>query len=372
MALTLSRLMSVALPGALALVGLLAGVVLERTLLARLARVAARSRTSADDLVVAGLRGPVSLWCALLGLYIGLDVTTLPPALGRVVERAVVTLLILSMTWTLARVAGDLVRHRARAAGEGAEGGGALPSANLITNLARAAVVLLGGLVILETLGISITPLITALGVGGLAVGLALQDTLANLFAGIHILLSRQLRPGDFVRLSSGEEGYVQDVTWRYTTIRQLPNNLTIVPNAKLASAVTANFSLPDPAQAVLVEVGVSYASDLRHVERVTVEVGESVMREVAGGVPEFTPFIRYHTFGDSSIQFTVILRGQDYVAQYLIKHEFIARLHERYRAERIDIPFPMRTVQLRPAPSPETPAGGRSRRRAQRHGSRD
>ena len=174
-----------------------------------------------------------------------------------------------------------------------------------------------------------------------------MQDTLANLFAGIHILLSRQVRPGDFIRLGSGQEGYVQDVTWRYTTIRQLANNLTIVPNTQLASAVTANFSLPDPQQAVALDVGVSYDSDLRKVELVTVEVGREVMQQVEGGVPDFVPFIRYHSFGDSAVQFTVILRGREYESQYLIKHEFIKRLHRRYREEGIEIPYPIRTVRL-------------------------
>jgi small-conductance mechanosensitive channel len=281
---------------------------------------------------------------------VGVQAAGLSPPTKTIAQRGIAALLIVSVTWTLARLAGDLVRLRAGGAA------GHLPSTNLITNLAKAAVVLLGGLVILDTLGLSITPLITALGVGGVAVGLALQDTLGNLFAGIHILLSRQVRPGDFVRLSSGEEGYVQDVTWRYTTVRQLPNNLTIVPNSKLASTVTANFNLPDPQQAVLVEVGVSYGSDLGRVEQVTVEVGQQVMREVSGAVPDFSPFIRYHTFGDSSIDFTVILRGQDYVSQYLIKHEFIKRLHERYRAEGIEIPFPIRTVHWPARPGATAP----------------
>lgn len=344
MTLSLSTLATVAVPAGLAVAGVLVGLVVQRTVLARLARAAARTPSRADDMVVAALRGPVLLWGATLGLYLGVQAAGLPPAFRTLAERTLLVLLIVSVTWALARLAADLVRLRAEAAH------GAIPSTNLITNLAKAAVLALGALVLLQTLGISITPLLTALGVGGLAVGLALQDTLANLFAGIHILLSRQVRPGDFVRLSSGEEGYVQDVTWRYTTIRQLPNNLTIVPNAQLASAVTANFNLPDAEQAILVEVGVSYACDLRHVERVTVEVGREVMREVEGGVPEFTPFIRYHTFGDSSVKFTVILRGRDYVSQYLVKHEFIKRLHERYGQEGIEIPFPIRTVRLDPA----------------------
>lgn len=105
------------------------------------------------------------------------------------------------------------------------------------------------------------------------------------------------------------------------------------MPNASLASAVTANYNLPDPEQAVLLDLGVSYDSDLSVVEKVTVDVGRQVMRAVDGGVPGFSPFIRYHTFADSSIQFTVILRGKDYVSQYLIKHEFIQQLHRRWDA---------------------------------------
>lgn len=340
----LSTVATLAPPIGLTLVGLLLGLLVRRTILVRLERAAARTASRADDALVAALRGPVVVWGAVLGLYVAVQIAAVPRPVGRVVQQTLIVLLMVSATWALARLGGELVRARAHAAV------GPLPSANLVTNLTRATILLLGGLVILQTLGISITPLLTAFGVGGLAIGLALQDTLANLFAGIHILVSRQVRPGDFVRLSSSEEGSVLDVTWRYTTIRQLSNNLIIVPNAKLASAVTANFNLPEAEQAVLVELGVSYTSDLSEVERVTVDVGQQVMREVDGGVPDFSPFIRYHTFADSSIQFTVILRGKDYVSQYLIKHEFIQRLHRRYREAGIEIPYPIRTVHLRTA----------------------
>jgi small-conductance mechanosensitive channel len=149
------------------------------------------------------------------------------------------------------------------------------------------------------------------------------------------------------VKIESGEEGYVTDITWRYTTIRSLPNNRIIVPNAKLSSAIVTNHDLPEREMAVLVQVGVSYGSDLEQVERVTVEVARKVMEEVEGGIPEFAPFIRYHTFGDFSINFTVILRAKEFVDQYLIKHEFVKRLHKRYREMGIEIPFPIRTVYM-------------------------
>jgi small-conductance mechanosensitive channel len=105
---------------------------------------------------------------------------------------------------------------------------------------------------------------------------------------------------------------------------------------------------LPSQDLAVLVDVGVDYASDLWHVEQVVMEVGREVMAEVPGGVPEFEPFIRYHTFGESSINFTVILRAKEFVDQYLVKHEFVKHLHARFNQEGIVIPFPIRTILQR------------------------
>jgi small-conductance mechanosensitive channel len=134
--------------------------------------------------------------------------------------------------------------------------------------------------------------------------------------------------------LDSGQEGYVVDFSWRSTRLRMLANNLVVVPNSKLAQAILVNHHLPSQDLAVLVEVGVDYSSDLRHVERLVTEVGRSVMQEVTGAVPEFEPFIRYHTSGDSSINFIVILRAREFVDQYVIKHEFIKRLHARFDQE--------------------------------------
>jgi small-conductance mechanosensitive channel len=335
-----SDLAALAVPAALTVAGYALGLLVRRTVFARLARVASGTRSELDDLMVAALRGPLGLWGATLGLYVATGLTRLPDGVARVLQRSILALFIFSITWALAGLAAGLVRARTGPAHR------ALPSVTLLPNLARGVVLVIGLLVILDTLGISITPIITALGVGGLAVALALQDTLSNLFAGVHVLLSRQVRPGDFIQLGSGEQGYVQDVTWRYTTIRQLPNNITVVPNSKLASAITTNYYLPEQEMGVLVQVGVSYGSDLAQVERVTIEVGREVMREVQGGVPAFEPFIRYHTFGDSSINFTVILRTNEFTGQYLVKHEFIKRLHRRYRDEGIEIPFPIRTLE--------------------------
>ena len=328
------------------------GLFVRSAVLGRLIEIARRSATSVDDIVLTGLRGPVVVWFTLVGLHSATLVTDLAPSTARLIQRTVVALVIASITWIGARLAAVWAQQALTRTT------GPLPSTSLIRNTVRASVLVVGGLVLLQTLGIAVTPIITALGVGGLAVALALQDTLANLFAGLRVLAAGKVRPGDFIQLDSGERGFVEDVTWNQTTVRQLSNLLTVVPNARLASAVVTNCSLPDPECAVLAQVGVSYGSDLRYVERVTIEVAGEIMREVEGGVPGFEPFIRYNQFADSCINFTVTMRAREFTSQYLLTHEFIMRLHERYAREGIEIPFPQRTVHMaegaqRVAPSP-------------------
>jgi small-conductance mechanosensitive channel len=322
-------------------VGFAVGVWIRAVVAAWLRRSATGTATGVDDLVLDAVRGPVVLWGTLVGVHAATLLWDLSPGASRLVQRVVVALVIASVSWVGARLAAILVERKL------VRSTGLFPSASLIRNAVQSSVLVVGALVLLQTIGISVTPIITALGVGGLAVALALQDTLANLFAGIRVLAAGKIRPGDFVELDSGQRGFVEDISWNQTTIRQLPNLLTVVPNARLAAAIVTNCSLPDPESAVLVPVGVSYASDLARVERVTVDVAREVMREVEGGVPGFEPFIRYNAFGDSSIAFTVILRGREFTSQYLVKHEFIKRLHARYAREGIEIPFPQRTLHF-------------------------
>lgn len=321
--------------------GLVAGGIFERVILSRLRRLAQRTKWEGDEIIIEALRRRVVVFLALAGVYAGMLSLPLGETLVFYLKRLFLALVILLGTAVLARMAVGFVNLYLR------KGAFPLPSASIFTNLTKLVVFIIGVLIILQSLGISITPILTALGVGGLAAALALQPTLANLFSGLQIVAARQLHPGDYIKLESGEEGYVADITWRNTTIRSIQNNMIIVPNARLASIVVTNYYQPQQEMNVVVPVGVSYASDLERVEKVTIEVAKEVMLEVPGGVPDFAPVIRYHTFGDSSIIFNVVLRAREYADQYLVRHEFIKRLHRRYQKEGIVIPFPIRMVHL-------------------------
>ncbi|MFJ6841854.1 mechanosensitive ion channel family protein [Streptomyces griseoluteus] len=328
----------------LAGIALAAGLVLaflSRTVLRWLAKHAKRTRWSGDDVVVDALRSVVP-WAAIAGgIAVGAAVLPLTRTVQHHVNQSLQVWLIFVVTLSAARVIAGLVQSVTQSRS------GVAGSATIFVNITRVLVLAIGFLVVLQTLGISIAPLLTALGVGGLAVALALQDTLANLFAGIHILASKTVQPGDYIRLSSGEEGYVVDINWRQTTVRQLSNNLVVIPNGQLAKTNMTNFTRPEQELTVLVQAGVSYDSDLEHVERVTAEVVNEVMTEITGAVPEHEAAIRFHTFGDSRIGFTIILGVGEFSDQFRIKHEFIKRLHRRYREEGIRIPAPTRTVAL-------------------------
>ena len=220
-------------------------------------------------------------------------------------------------------------------------------SGGIARGIVRIIVIGLGLLILLDSFGVSITPLIASLGIGSLAVALAIQPTLENFFAGIQIIADQSVKVGHFVKLESGEEGYIHKIGWRSTWLRMLPNNVVVIPNKLLIDSRLTNYYYPETEMAVLVEVGVHYQSDLEKVEQVTVEVAKQTLQEVPGGVKEFQPFIRYHTFNAYSINFSVILRAKEFVDNYLIKHEFIKRLHKRFAQEGIVIPYPIEAVNL-------------------------
>lgn len=321
---------------------LVLGLVIERVILARLRKLADRTQWRGDEIIIGSLRGIITAVLVVIGLFFASYSLPLDESWLTLLHKALKVLLILCGTIALSRMAVGFASLSSTTEE------GQAKSASILVYIARATVYLIGILIILQSLGISITPLLTALGVGGLAVALALQDTLSNLFAGIHILASRKVRPGDYVRLETGQEGNVVDISWRTTTIKAPTNHLIIVPNTRVASSIVMDFDQPDKETVVIIGLGVSYDSDLGKVERVTIEVAKSVVKEIEGGVPSFEPILRFAEFGDFAIKFNIILRSRQFGDQFLLKHELIRRLHERYRTEGIVIPYPIREIRTK------------------------
>ncbi len=193
------------------------------------------------------------------------------------------------------------------------------------------------------------------LGVGGLAVALALQDTLGNLFGGFYITIAGQVRLGDYIRLNgTGEEGYVADISWRSTTIRTLMNSMVIVPNSKLSQAIVTNFMLPEKSMGISIGVGVSYDADPDRVEQALMEIGQAATKEIDGMLPNGEVSVRLIPgFGDSALQFQLNVKISEFSRQYVVQHELRKRILKRLREEKIEMPYPTQTLLLRRETTP-------------------
>lgn len=235
-----------------------------------------------------------------------------------------------------------------------------IPKTTLLTNIINLIIYSVGILVILSECGISVTPIITAMGAGGIAVALGLQDTLTNTFAGLSLIASRQLNINDFVRLASGQEGRVADITWRYTAIESTKGNTVIIPNKDIANSVLTNFNVPAQDCTIKLECGVDYNSDLQRVEELTIEVAEQVcfdfarkqfLKDPSNSEEDFEynpvhpPRFRYTDFGDSSINYSLFVSCAQFTDQYELRHDLIKAIKLCYDMEGINIPFPIRTI---------------------------
>lgn len=306
-------------------------------------RWAAHADSALDAIITKSLRIPSVAWCFLIGTYIALDQARLPPKPGALALNLIYGLLILSVTAAVANLSGVALEHTLKSHHL------PIPATGLSLTIFKTGVWTLGGLVLLSSLGVSITPILTALGVGGLAVALALQETLSNFFAGIHLLVSCPIRVGDFVKLETGQEGYVVDISWRATKLRTLPNNIVVVPNSKMAQSILINYCMPDPTMAVAMPIGVGYGTDPDHVERVLLEEVRKAIGQVPGLLAEPAPTARLVPgFGDSSLDFTLTCHVRTFEDQYVVQHELRKRIITRFRDEGIEMPFPQRTVHLK------------------------
>jgi len=273
------------------------------------------------------LRVPSILWVLAVALYITLYFSDMQRKYVFLTEKVIQGALILSLTFVLADIVVEVIRFYINRAYL------SLPPMGLIFALVRSIIITLGFITLLSSLGIPVVHFITTLGVGALAVSLALQGTLSNFFSGLNILLSKQIKIGDFVRLESGEEGFVQDITWMNTVIRRLDNNTLVIPNSRLVNSILLNYK----SLLITVSITVSYNSDLEKVEKETLKVAKEVQRSVKGADQNFEPSVRYQSFGDLGVTFNVMLKVVDPIYQSVLKHELIKRIKQAFYEQGIE-----------------------------------
>lgn len=315
---------TVATIGIVYLVGYALRIVFE----GRVARLVARTPAGWDDQLLAEVKRRIPLWSLLVGLHLALPRWPLAQPTLVLLDQVLSAIGVASVTFIAAAVLARLVvDYGARAS---------VPVSGLSQNLARLGVTIVGALVIVRSFGYDITPMLTVLGVGGLTVALALQEPLSNLFAGLFVSLAGQIHIGDYIRLDGGAEGYVVDLNWRSTRLRQLADNVVEIPNSKLAQAVITNFSQPGLETMAVVECTVEVGHDADRIERVAIDVAHDVMQSAEGAVSSVSPAVRFSAFTDAGLRLVVAVRVSSFAEVAPVRHVLIKRLHQRFEREGI------------------------------------
>ncbi|MCH8800799.1 MAG: mechanosensitive ion channel family protein [Chloroflexi bacterium] len=341
--------------GAIVLIAILVAFVLHKVVFPLIIRFTKWTPTDLDSRLVRSARWPVSLGILVLGVYLALtlplDLTDTQQARTDTVAKVLVVVLgiflvvgLLSKTidWYLENLAGKTQ---------------GIIDVKLFPLIRRVAVVFiygLGALLVMDLLGINISPLIAGLGLGGLAVALAIQPTLANLFAGTYVMTEGVIATGDYIQLSDGIKGYVVEVGWRSTRIRDWRNNLVVVPNAKFAETIITNYQQPTPEVSVFLECGTSYDSDLYRVEEVCLEVMDEVIANEPMAVKDYGKYFAFDKFGESNVNFWLFIRATDRWGSFVVQSALMKLLHKRFKEEGIAINYPMRTLQFPEGWGPE------------------
>ena len=309
------------------------------------------SESEIFEIFFRAMKGVPIYLCIVIGLYWSVTTSNMPAGLEKIFSYILFAMIVFSITRVCERTLSGFIRLKFSDTTD-------LTQSTLLDTIFRAAIYASGALIVLDYFGISVAPIMAAMGFGSFAFALGVKEPLENIATGLLLIVSKQIRVNDYIRLSTGDEGRVTDINWRYITVMP-PNegSVVVIPNKVIANAVSTNFSQPRDDIIVVVPIGVDYNSDLEHVEQVTVEVARELQIKIDGYEPKidsegidrskFAPIIRYQAFNDSSIDFNVVMHVQLFTNQYLLKHEFIKAITKRYREEGINIPFPIRTLDI-------------------------
>jgi small-conductance mechanosensitive channel len=310
------------------LVGLLVRSLLKRSL----ARIVAARPTTVGEVLAASLPRPAGFAVFLVAMAAGLRMAPLPqPNLVVAHKLVAVALAVLGVT-VLMRVGLRAIDAYGRSD----------PALRSSAGMGKAVVWVVGlgvdAVLVSEALGISLAPALTALGVGSLAVALALQDTLSNFFSGLYIVVDKPVRPGDFIRVDPSYEGYVEAIGWRSTHLRTLSHNLVIIPNATLSKAIITNYTLPTPHVASSVRVDVAADCDVDRVEDVLADEARR-SRDVPGVAQEPAPSVSMAPgFIEGGIGFTILFHVDTFERQGSVQHAIRKRVAIRLKKEGIPL----------------------------------
>ncbi|MBL7148175.1 MAG: mechanosensitive ion channel family protein [Nanoarchaeota archaeon] len=218
---------------------------------------------------------------------------------------------------------------------------------SLFHRFSRIVIFVIGGIIILNNFNIEVTPFLASLGIAGIVLAFALQSSLSNIFGGISLILDKNFKVGDTVKLGSGELGVILDIGLRSTKMKTFDNEMLVIPNGKLADSIIQNYAQPDLYARAVISFGVEYGSNIDKVRKVVVETLKKMPKVIKNDM-EHPIEVLFINMGDFALQFEAKFWVKSYKERYLSKMEATEKIYNALRKSKVGIPFPTRTVYLK------------------------
>ena len=306
-----------------------------------LPKLTAKTKTTIDDEILKKVGRPLTWIAMLTGLRFVIGQIRLKESYSVTLEGIFLTLIIVFASFLIYHIIDSLIVIAFSEFGRKAKMKVDLSLIQFFESIMKIVIVIGAFLVILSTWGIKIGPLLTGLGIAGLAIAFALQSTLSNVFGGISMLLDKSVRVGDLIQLEDGTSGKISMINLRSTKLTTFDNELIIVPNAKLAESNIQNIALPEPVTRVVVPFGVAYGSDIAKVKKLV--IGE--IRKIKHMVKHPAPHVKFIEMADSALNFKAYFYIDSFNNKLGSLEEANTLIYNVLNKAKIEIPFPQLDV---------------------------
>ena len=307
-------------------------------------KIAKRTKTEIDDLIVAKTNKPISFILILIGFRLAIIPHKIGQNVLNLAKHGISTLIILIITYIVISIFNILIINWGRRFAEKTESKVDDEIILLFQRFLRVVTSFIGLIFILNAWDVEVGPLLASLGIVGIAVAFALQSTLGNIFGGVSLIADRSITVDDFIRLEDGTEGTVIDIGMRSTKIKSRDGDLIILPNGKLADSKIYNYHKPLPTTRVGVDFGVRYGSDVEKVRKIVLNELKGLKKALKEPIPQ----VLFVEMSEYALKFRALFWVKSIEEKIEVKEDATAAIYNALNKNKIGIPFPTRTVYLK------------------------
>ena len=302
-----------------------------------------KTKTRLDDLLIQKL-DKIVVWFLF---FIGIRIFVVPLLNLDILDKINNFFIILFTTWIIVKIVDVFIEVWSTKFAKKTKSKVDESLLSLFHRFSRIIIFVIGFIIILGNFNVEVTPFLASLGIAGLVLAFALQSSLSNVFGGISLILDKNFKVGDTVKLGSGELGVILDIGLRSTKMRTFDNEMLVIPNGKLADSIIQNYAQPDLYARAVISFGVEYGSDVDKVRKVVVETLKKMPKIIKNG-GEHPIEVLFINMGDFALQFEAKFWVKSYTERYITRLEATENIYKSLTKSKVGIPFPTRTVYLK------------------------